>query len=81
MVYRLDLLCYDELVIQSLFLDQIFFCLIHRFVGGETNACYNAVDRHVANGNGQRTALIHDSPVTSTQRSITYAQLQREVCI
>lgn len=53
------------------------FC---RFVGGETNACYNAVDRHVADGHGQRAALIHDSPVTSTQRSITYAELQQQVC-
>ena len=53
--------------------------LWRRFVGGETNACYNAVDRHVANGHGQRTALIHDSPVTSTKRSITYAQLQEQV--
>ncbi|XP_057366291.1 acyl-CoA synthetase short-chain family member 3, mitochondrial-like [Daphnia carinata] len=49
------------------------------FVGGETNACYNAVDRHVADGHGQRAALIHDSPVTSTQRSITYAELQQQV--
>nr|CAH0100879.1 unnamed protein product [Daphnia galeata] len=50
-----------------------------QFVGGETNACYNAVDRHVVNGHGQRTAIIHDSPVTSTQRSITYAELQMQV--
>lgn len=50
-----------------------------RFVGGETNACYNAVDRHVANGNGQRTAIIHDSPVTSSQQHVTYAELQEQV--
>jgi len=49
------------------------------FVGGETNACYNAVDRHVAKGNGDRLALIHDSPVTSSKRYITYAELQDKV--
>lgn len=49
------------------------------FVGGETNACYNAVDRHVANGNGQRTAIVYDSPVTSSQQHVTYAELQEQV--
>lgn len=49
------------------------------FVGGETNACYNAVDRHVEKGNGDRLALIHDSPVTSSKRYITYAELLDKV--
>jgi propionyl-CoA synthetase len=41
------------------------------FPGGETNTCHNAVDRHVAAGNGDRVALIYDSPVTNTKRKIT----------
>ncbi|KAJ8667401.1 hypothetical protein QAD02_009064 [Eretmocerus hayati] len=45
------------------------------FVDGETNACYNAVDRHVAAGLGSKTALIHDSPMTGTVRKVTYAEL------
>lgn len=49
------------------------------FPGGETNTCYNAVDRHVAAGNGDRVALIYDSPVTNSKRKITYAELQDEV--
>jgi hypothetical protein len=36
------------------------------FFGGEVNTCYNALDRHVQAGKGARTALIYDSPVTST---------------
>lgn len=30
------------------------------FVGGETNTCYNALDRHVEAGHGDRPALIYD---------------------
>ncbi|XP_001601268.1 acyl-CoA synthetase short-chain family member 3, mitochondrial [Nasonia vitripennis] len=45
------------------------------YVGGETNACYNAVDRHVAAGLGSKTALIHDSPMTETVRRVSYAEL------
>lgn len=55
------------------------FAYVDRFVGGETNACYNAVDRHVEKGNGDRLALIHDSPVTSSKRYITYAELLDKV--
>jgi propionyl-CoA synthetase len=50
------------------------------FVGAETNTCYNAVDRHVADGRGEQYAFIYDSPVTGgAQRTITYAELQDQV--
>ncbi|XP_015122722.1 acyl-CoA synthetase short-chain family member 3, mitochondrial isoform X2 [Diachasma alloeum] len=45
------------------------------YVGGEINACHNAIDRHVKAGNGKKTALIHDSPMTSTNRKVTYDEL------
>ncbi|MFI9025943.1 propionyl-CoA synthetase [Streptomyces sp. NPDC053560] len=45
------------------------------FPDGELNTCYNALDRHVAAGHGDRTALIHDSPVTGTQEHFSYAEL------
>jgi propionyl-CoA synthetase len=45
------------------------------FVGGELNTCYNAVDRHVETGNGDRLALIYDSPVTNTVKKLTYNEL------
>ena len=49
------------------------------FTGGRLNTCFNAVDRHVRDGRGEQAAIIHDSPVTGTQRTITYAGLLAEV--
>ncbi len=49
------------------------------FVGGETNTAWNCLDRHVRDGRGGQLALIHDSPVTASQRKFTYAQLTDEV--
>lgn len=49
------------------------------FPGGMLNTCYNAVDRHIAAGRGDAQALIHDSPVTDSVRSWTYAELGDEV--
>jgi propionyl-CoA synthetase len=46
------------------------------FAGAQLNTCWNAVDRHVAAGRGAQAAVIYDSPVTQTQRTITYAELQ-----
>jgi len=49
------------------------------FPGGRLNTCYNAVDRHVEAGNGDRLALIYDSPITGQQRKFTYELLRDEV--
>src|SRR3954451_2342927 len=49
------------------------------FKGGRLNTCYNGVDRHVATGRGSQAAIIHDSPVTGSQRTISYAGLQDQV--
>ncbi len=49
------------------------------FRGGRLNTCYNCLDRHVKEGNGDRLALIYDSPVTDTVRRYSYAQLRDEV--
>ena len=43
---------------------------------GITNTCYNAVDLHVKNGNGKKIAIIYDSPITNSQKKITYSQLK-----
>ena len=52
----------------------------HRwFPDGTLNTCYNALDRHVAAGHGDRTALVHESPVTGTRDSFSYARLLEEV--
>jgi propionyl-CoA synthetase len=49
------------------------------FADAEVNTCYNAVDRHVEAGNGARTAIIYDSPITGRKSSLTYAELQEKV--
>lgn len=49
------------------------------FPDGELNTCYNAVDRHVIAGHGERSAIIYDSPVTDAKRIVTYAELLDEV--
>jgi len=48
------------------------------FSGGEINACYNCVDRHIEAGYADETAIFCESPVTDTSRRLTFAQLQGE---
>lgn len=49
------------------------------FVGGELNASYNCVDRHVEAGNGDRVAIHWVGEPIEDRRDITYAQLKDEV--
>ncbi len=49
------------------------------FTGGVTNACYNAIDRHVEGGRGDQLAIIHDSPITGTQSKLSYSELHSRV--
>ena len=48
------------------------------FVGGEINAAYNALDRHVEAGHGDRVAIYFEGEPGDT-RTYTYAQLTEEV--
>jgi propionyl-CoA synthetase len=48
------------------------------FVGGETNLCYNALDRHLAT-RGAQAALVWISTEVDEKRTFTYAQLHDEV--
>ncbi|MCC9196975.1 acetate--CoA ligase [Arthrobacter sp. zg-Y820] len=48
------------------------------FVGGKVNAAYNALDRHVEEGRGDRVA-IHFEGEPGDTRTYTYAQLTEEV--
>jgi propionyl-CoA synthetase len=49
------------------------------FVGAEANTCHNCVDRHVADGRARQPAIIYDSPITGTKRTISYQELLDEV--
>jgi propionyl-CoA synthetase len=48
------------------------------FVGGETNLCYNAVDRHLAE-RGDQNALIFISTETNQEKVYSFKQLHAEV--
>src|SRR3954470_604516 len=48
------------------------------FPGAECNTCWNCVDRHAAK-RPEATAIIYDSPVTGTQRRISYGELLADV--
>ena len=48
------------------------------FVGGRTNICHNALDRHLAT-RGEQKALIYISTETGQRRSYTYRELHAEV--
>ena len=45
------------------------------FCDGEVNTCFNAVDRHVDAGLGQKAAIIYDSPVTNSKSILTFDDL------
>lgn len=48
------------------------------YVGGETNLCYNAVDRHLAT-RADQAALIYVSTEVEQERTYTFRELHREV--
>lgn len=49
------------------------------FADGEMNTCFNALDRHVADGRADQRALIYDSPLAGKHRSYTYRELRDQV--
>ena len=53
--------------------------LFEWFCDGKVNTCWNALDRHVEGGRGDQVAIIHDSPITDSQRKITYAEMLESV--
>src|ERR671939_372865 len=49
------------------------------YLGGKLNVCYNCVDRHVEAGNGDKVAYYWEGEPEGERRTITFADLQREV--
>ena len=52
--------------------------LFRWFPDGELNTCFNALDRHVAEGRANQAALVYDSPVTGSKRTYSYSELLDE---
>ncbi|ORA18072.1 acetate--CoA ligase [Mycobacterium arosiense] len=50
------------------------------FADGKLNVAYNCVDRHVEAGHGDRVAIHWEGEPVGDHRSLTYADLQAEVC-
>jgi acetyl-CoA synthetase len=53
--------------------------LVSWFLGGKLNVCENCVDRHVKT-RGDQVAILWEGDEPGHNRSITYRELQREVC-
>ena len=49
--------------------------LVRWFPGGILNTCSNALDLHVLSGRAEQPALVYESPVTDTSRTLTYREL------
>lgn len=49
------------------------------FPGGETNLCYNALDRHVLAGRGDRPAILWESPEAGRSAVLTFREVLGEV--
>ncbi len=49
------------------------------FLGGKLNVCFNCVDRHVEAGNGDKVAYYWEGEPEDERRTITFADLQRDV--
>ncbi|HEX6664711.1 MAG TPA: acetate--CoA ligase, partial [Gaiellaceae bacterium] len=49
------------------------------YLGGKLNVCFNCVDRHVEAGNGDRVAYYWEGEPEGERRTVTFADLQREV--
>ncbi|MFX0085650.1 MAG: acetate--CoA ligase [Candidatus Hodarchaeota archaeon] len=60
-------------------LDDSNYPFFRWFVGGKTNLCYNAIDRHALGSKRGTAALIWESPETRQSRVYTYYQLYKEI--
>jgi acetyl-CoA synthetase len=49
------------------------------YLGGRLNVCFNCVDRHVAAGKGDKVAYYWEGEPEDERRTITFADLQRDV--
>src|SRR5207237_5806358 len=49
------------------------------YLGGKLNVCFNCVDRHVEAGNGDKVAYYWEGEPEDERRTITFADLQRDV--
>jgi len=51
------------------------------FSGGRLNTCFNALDRHVAAGRGDQSALVFTSAMTGRKETFSYQQLTEQTAL
>ncbi len=51
------------------------------FIGGKINVAENCLDRHLGTARANKAAIIWQGEPTGEKRTLTYAQLHREVCL
>lgn len=57
-----------------------WFLGLQWFKGGKTNICYNAVDRNVEAGNGDKIAMYWEGNEPGQDGKLTYSELLDRVC-
>lgn len=50
------------------------------FIGGVTNVCYNALDRNIDVGNGDKVAILWEGNEPGQDGKLTYRELLEKVC-
>ena len=50
------------------------------YLGGKLNVAHNCLDRHLAAGSGNKTAILWEGDSEGESRAVTYAELHAEVC-
>lgn len=50
------------------------------FKGGQTNVCFNCLDRHINEGRGDQTCFIWEGNDLDRDRKMTYQEVLDEVC-
>lgn len=50
------------------------------FKGGQTNICYNCLDRHIAEGRGDQICFLWEGNDLDRDRKMTYQEALDEVC-
>ena len=53
---------------------------IEWFIGAQTNVCYNALDRHIKAGLGDRVAFYCEGNDLGQESTVTYQQLLDKTC-
>lgn len=54
--------------------------IVQWFIGGQTNLCYNCIDRHLAERGSQVALIFEPNRPEDSVRSYTYKELHEQVC-